>query len=145
MPYSKMPKELIEQVAAIANSDFEENESTFTNLPPQDVFIFSYIHGFRDAYVSYASDEGGEMSEVSIGEIVTEVPSDIIAAATSGAEREFKKYSDKIKSIQLKEVYSLGFQAGFESGFEVYSDEDSKKKDVHPSIKYYHANFDRLH
>jgi hypothetical protein len=140
-----MPRELFEKVSAIASLDFEENKEKFSALNPRDIFIFSYIHGYRDAFEAYAPDGHDDMSEITIGDITTEVPSDVIRNSVSGAEKEFAKYRNKIKSMGLKEVYTLGFQSGFQRGFEIYSGNSIEKKDIKEPIKYYHANFDRLH
>lgn len=142
---SSMSKELFEQISAIANSDFEENKAKFSSLFPKEIFMFSYIHGFRDAFTSYTGEDDSNMSEVCIGDIVTEVPAGIINTSFSGAEKEYNKYEDKIKAMQSKEIYTLGFQSGFQNGYEVYYNKNEDNRDAHKPIKYYHANFDRLH
>jgi hypothetical protein len=144
MSFAKIPKDIFDQVSAMANSDFEDAREVFTLLPSKDVFAFSYIHGYRDVYVSYIHEEC-ETSEVNIGDIVAEIPSDILTDATTGAEKGFKKYEDKIKSMQLKDIYKLGFQSGYVDGFDIYSDKDFGKKDIPETIKFYHANFEKLH
>jgi ethanolamine ammonia-lyase large subunit len=77
--------------------------------------------------------------------MITEVPSDVVKSSVSGAEKEFEKYGDKVKLMELKEAYTLGFQSGFQRGYEIYSGKSIDKKDIKEPMKYYHANFDRLH
>lgn len=145
MDSPKMSKELFDQISKIAKLDYEENKDKFTFLHPKDIFIFSYIQGFRDAFASYEAYEKESLSEVYIGDIITEIPSEIINISVSGSEREYKKYDEKIKSMELKDVYTLGFQLGFEKGFDIYSNGDLINRNKSERIKYYHANFDRLH
>jgi hypothetical protein len=139
-----MSEELVQKVSAMGNSIFERNADKFIPLSPEEVFVFSYIHGFKGAFKAYVVKDQNEVPEAYGGEPLQDMPNDMLPIVISSAEKEFKKYLSRVKTMPPKDVYTTGYQSGFEGGWNIYSDEGLEEKDIYHTMKYYQADFDRL-
>lgn len=135
----------MQKISSIANSIFERNEDKFIPLSAKDVFIFSHIHGFKGAFRDYVIIDQSEIGEAYGEESQEDMPNDMLPIVISAAEKAFKKYTDKVKTMPPKDVYTAGFTSGFENGWNIYSDDALEEKDIYHTLKYYQADFDMLH